>query len=257
MGIPFISQPKERDEAVDNFMTEAALKNDTENMYNMSSQKQDKNMADYYEKTQIEIYLDEMKVIDALLKGKELVINDDAKLRYDYPRRTVKKYLFENKDGDKFAVSENDANEDEVLKLMNENKYIHTYNEEEIVKVPFCNEEGQSAIIGFASALIRASTALSNYSIDRVYVMNKLDLESLNVMIYLNNKEWKVDPSRHESVVMTIGDRMDAARRRAVDNKANEAAQTTHTVSHVIQNSDSKPGIPLLGGGGQQKQRGL
>ena len=255
MAIPFISkQEPERDENIDNFMTDAILKKDTENMFDMSSRKAEKNMADYYEKTQIEIYFAEIKSIDALLKGKEPIITSEGKIDYAYPKETITKYKIKDNDNKEHLISERDYTKEALYEILTNTEVLEEIQEVHDIKLPFCNKQGQAAILGVADLLIRSSTALSNYSIDRVYILNRSDLETLNEMIYLNNKEWEVEPSRHKSVVLTIGDRVDAARRRAVDNKANEAAQTTHSISHVIQDSNGKPGIPILGG---NKQKGL
>ena len=84
---------------------------------------------------------------------------------------------------------------------------------------PFCSPAGQSMILAIVSTILQKGTVLSNYSIDTVLDRCFSDGITLAGTLYINMRIWKIDPSRYETLVMLIMDRIETARRRAVNNE--------------------------------------
>lgn len=173
-----------------------------------------------------------MLELKALLEGKILMISEEPNTgdRWDYPN------VIDEETGDIVV----DKKTNRPMKIVD----------------PFCNIQGQKTILSFASMRLRAGTVLSNYSIETVLDRTFDDANKLALELKLNLRKWNIDPTRWEELHFTIMDRIEAARRRAVNNEERKGtgASMTHTTIHQDNPSGRNVGF-LSGMMGRPKSR--
>lgn len=265
--IPFLSNPNNEEkplsqkqmeqmrqeqmrENIEGAMMEGRIKGQVEDAYEMSPKNPQNSMPSYYEKTQLTVYDDEMALLRALLQGKIEVIKE-GKRDYVYPEENLYEVGFTQ-------VDENNKPH-RVVYFLPEDQIDERYMEmtgrmkKRAVKNPLCNPAGQRDLLNFAAMRIRGSTALSIYSAQTIAKFTMDDGISLAEAIYINMDRWGIDPDHVNFLVMTICDRIDACRRRAVDGRESELPSKNLQITHVKTDSSAPRGLPLLGNLHNQK----
>lgn len=122
-------------------------------------------------------YSMEIRYITALCEGKTSYIADDGSIKFDFPKDETGKYI----------------------------------------KAPFCNAEGRAWIVGFVAPFLQKGTTLSSYSIETALDRCDITAETLNETLEMNMRTWAIDGSKLGATVDMIMDRIEAAKRRAVN----------------------------------------
>lgn len=164
-------------------------------------------------------YTPEIDVIKGLLEGKIQTLKPDGSRVWEYPRLWVPK-ADHPKGGSWFEVVE-----------------------------PVCTPEGQREILSFVSARLQVGTVLSNMTAERMLFITEQDLYVLWKMCYLNMRRWQIDPTRFKSLIITLGDRIEMARRRAVDNEERGIVGKVVSVFQSISGNSNQQGkFPSISG---------
>jgi len=208
-------------------------------------------MANYFETTQIKIYSDEIALLKASLEGKVELIDDEGKRTYIYPKQIY--VAIKGKDTKMVPIREELFDRRTMEPIFDEkNGRLKTFEVE--IKKPMANASGQQWILGFCAQRLGAGTALSNYSIDTALSRTEHDGYCLAQAVYLNVDEWGVDPTLMKSLVFTCLDRIEAARRRAVDNEERKGTTQGQTVQTMITSMPRSGGLPSIGNFGQKNR---
>jgi hypothetical protein len=240
---------QQNQEMGEGFMTEASLKDSLQEEYDMSLKNPQSGMSSYYIATQVDIYDSEVDFIRATLEGK-ILVKEGAVKKFVYPKEIAREIQFVSgyKKNREPIVSSDFFFDVEISKFP-EGSYELTGRTrlQEVIK-PFCNTDGQREILNFAAPRVSGGTVLSVYTENSVMGYTLADGIILASMIRMNMDKWNIDPTRMTSVVMTICDRIDAARRRGVDGKASEQPSKSQRIN-IIESKGDKPNLPFLGGG--------
>lgn len=191
--------------------------------------------SDYYKEVQVKIYHEEMMRLKARLEGKVLYIDEDTgEQKWDYPLEYVR-----------------DKDTGQILCHKDGKPKV------KVIIDPFCNIQGQTTILAFFDERVGPGTILSNYSIETVLNRCYDDAEKLALELKLNLRKWQIDPTRWEELHFSIMDRIEAARRRAVNNKEREGTNPNMSVTTLHQDNPSGNKVGFLGGlmGGNRQNR--
>lgn len=124
-------------------------------------------------------FTEEMDYIRAMLEGKQRVVDDKGYSRWEYPKDDMGR----------------------------------------IIRKPFCNSEGRTWVVNNVGPVLQKGTTLSNYTIDTALDRCDITADVLNEVFYIKMDDWEIDPDKMPQIVDTIMDRVEAARRRAVNNE--------------------------------------
>jgi len=237
---------------VEDIMLDVSAKQAAQDQYQMHNPNYREAPSSYYERTHIEVYDDEVGAIRAALEGKIPMLQDGMKA-YDYPQEIF------------FEVMVYPPNETPYKVYLIEQDIDPRYMQEtgktktRPVKKPFCTPEGQREILSFCSSKLTGGTALSNYqSVEHVMSRTLDDGLTLCELMYLNARKWKIDPTRFDSVLSTLTDRIETVRLRALFGKTSELPTKNQNITTFENKGEMRTQIPFLGGlmGGQNKQGG-
>jgi hypothetical protein len=188
----------------------------------------------YYISVQREAMREEMQYISSILEGSTpRRFTEDGNLVSDFPKETLRYLQVEDKQDPSIVgfILEKDYSPQLHMVKTNKNGNAMGKTVEVELHNPMCNAEGRSKIINWASLRLQTGTILSTYSINRIFELCKSDSRDLQRMIYTNRRRWEVKPTEYKALLFTIMDRVEAARRRALDGWEREIIGRQITVS--------------------------
>lgn len=203
----------------------------------------------YWEKVQTGALREEVELIQAELAGKIKTINQDGETVFVFPIETKVYVEYFDESGKRHLLDERTRAPEAWQPTKRK------FKADKEIQNPFCTPEGQRAIMGFVAPKLSAGTPLSNYEAESVRKNCLMDGVTLWKMIQLNMDEWEIDPARAESVIMTILDRIEAARSRSVDDLERQHTGRNTSVATVVQGIAKSAGLPFTGSFGNQPKR--
>jgi hypothetical protein len=207
----------------------------------------------YYQN--IQDFTEELKHIKGMLEGKTIKEWSKDGSIWDYPVKILRYIEIANPDEPRAKLlKQRDENGQIVSGYYLEESLIDydvhiptgkTYEVPMTIRKPFCNAEGQAYIFNWFSTRLQRGTPNTSYSIERIFYLLRMDARDLQRTVYVKRKAWRVDMSAWAAFLSTIMDRVEAARRRALEGKEFDKTSTQTTVN--------MSGMPQQ----QQKQGGL
>lgn len=168
----------------------------------------------------VQDYQSEIAFIKGLLEGKGQTFHNDGTMTWEYP--TVWRPM---------PTEENPL----------DGKWVSAIE-------PVCTPQGQREILSWIAVRLQPGTVLSNMSAQRMLYITEQDLYTIWRMMFLNMDLWQIDPTRFEALIMTLGDRVEQARRRSVDNEERGIVGKVVSVFQSISGNQQKPGLPSISG---------
>jgi len=177
----------------------------------------------YYQN--IQDFTEELKHIKGMLEGKIIARWDKEGSVWEYPAKkmTYIEITEPNEKSVMINVKEHGKSVERpyiLQELIDYSKTVPTGNYHEVaipVVKPFCNAEGQTYIFNWCATRLQRGTPNTSYSIERIFFLLRADVRDLERVVYIKRKEWQANYSAFPALLSTLMDRIEAARRRALE----------------------------------------